>query len=380
MRNLNPSTVHSFIPAGRAKHLHGFDVEKYEKQYGDVRYAFDALSKIGINMDTASIGKMMATMDAVQPTVTTGSISTPVQFLQQWLPGFVYVITGARRIDDFIGMMTVGAWEDEQIVQSLLELTGYAQPYGDYTNVPLSSWNVNFNLATVVRFEEGMQVGILESARASRIQIDSGNEKRQSGALSLEIARNNVGFFGYNSGANNTYGFLNAPGLPAYVTVPVGAGGFTTWSTKTFLEIQRDILFMVQQLRTQSQSQIDPGRTNMVLALATAVREQIEKSTDFNVSIVDWLNKTYGNRVRIEDAPQLNAANGGANVAYMYAERMDGQDMSTDGGAIWLQMVPSKFKVLGVQQNPKNYVEDYSNATAGVMLKRPFGVVRISGV
>lgn len=379
MRNLTPSTVHSFIPANGIKNLHGFDISKYEKEYGSHQAGFDALEKIGISLNDSSVKKMMTTLDAVQPTVTTASMTTPVQFLQQWLPGFVYVITGARRIDDFIGIMTVGAWEDEQIVQSILELTGYAQPYGDYTNVPLSSWNVNFNLSTVVRFEEGVQVGILETARASRIQIDSANEKRQSASLSLEIARNNVGFFGYNSGNNNTYGFLNAPGLPAYVTVPVGAGGSTTWASKTFLEIQKDILFMIQTLRTQSQSQIDPGSIDLVLGLATAVRDQLAKTTDFGISVMNWLTSTYP-RIRIVDAPQLNAANGGANVVYMYAERMGAGDMSTDGGAIFIQMVPMKFKTLGVQQNPKNYVEDYSNATAGVMLKRPYGVVRISGV
>ena len=63
-------------------------------------------------------------MDALQPTVTTGSVGTPVQFLQNWLPGFVFVVTAARKIDDFIGVMITGAWEDEQIVQGILERTG----------------------------------------------------------------------------------------------------------------------------------------------------------------------------------------------------------------------------------------------------------------
>ena len=42
--------------------------------------------------------------DALQPTVTTASIGTPVQFLQNWLPGFVFVVTAARKIDDIIGL------------------------------------------------------------------------------------------------------------------------------------------------------------------------------------------------------------------------------------------------------------------------------------
>ena len=55
-------------------------------------------------------------------------------------------------------------------------------------------------------------------------------------------------------------------------------------------------------------------------------------------------------------------------------------DMSTDGGRVWIQPVPTKFQVLGVQQLAKAYEEDYSNATAGAMCKRPYAVVRYYGI
>jgi hypothetical protein len=44
-----------------------------------------------------------------------------------------------------------------------------------------------------------------------------------------------------------------------------------------------------------------------------------------------------------------------------------------------VQVVPSKFQVLGVEKGAKGYKEDYSNATAGVFCKRPFAVVRRTG-
>ena len=50
--------------------------------------------------------------------------------------------------------MITGAWEDEQVVQGILERTGYTVVYGDYTNVPLSSWNTNFVYRTVVRLKK----------------------------------------------------------------------------------------------------------------------------------------------------------------------------------------------------------------------------------
>lgn len=378
-----PSKVHSYIPARNVRPFANFDVEQYADRRNPIE-AMDAdLSKIGISLGGAKANKhvseMISAMDAVQPTITTASIPIPIQFLQTWLPGQTLVVTAKRLIDDLIGIMTVGQWRDEEIVQTLLELTGKAVPYGDYTNVPFSSWNLNYERISVVRFEEGIRVGVLESERAGAVNIDSANEKRQAASLSLEIARNNVGFSGYNNGANRTYGFLNAPGLPNYVTVATKVAGGTTWANGTFLEIQKDILGAIQALRTQSQEQINPETVDLVLAVATNSVDYLAKTSDYGISVREWLKEAYP-RIRVTSAPQLNAANGGANVFYLYAEKMDASDMSTDGGAIFIQCVPMKFRVVGVQQLSKAYEEDYSNATAGVMCKRPFGVVRRSGI
>lgn len=371
---MRASKEHSYFSGRNVRPLKDFDPAQFE-----------GLSKIGINIPRDAVKKMMAgkaamdsmAMDSLQPTVTTASIGTPVQFLQNWLPGFVFVITAARKIDDFIGIMTTGAWEDEQVVQGILERTGTSVPYGDYSNVPLSSWNTNFNYRTVVRFEEGMKVGNLEAARAARLQVDDSGMKREAAALALEIQRNAVGFNGFNNGANQTYGFLNDPGLGAYVPVPAGASTNTEWSTKTFLEICKDIRTAIVALRTQSQDTIDPETVDLTLAVATDSVDWLSTTSDFGISVRDWLQKAYP-RVRVVSAPQLNNANANDNVFYLYADSI--QDMSTDGGRVWIQPVPTKFQVLGVQQLAKAYEEDYSNATAGAMCKRPYAVVRYYGI
>ena len=262
-----PNAERSNLMATQVRSLAGFKPDEYR-----------SLNRIGINMDDRAVNMLMRgqaamdsmfAMDAIQPTVTTGSVGTPVQFLQNWLPGFVFVITAARKIDDLVGLMVTGAWEDEQVVQGILERTGFSVPYGDYSNVPLSSWNTNFNYRTVVRFEEGMKVGNLEAARASRLRVDDAGMKREAAALALEIIRNTVGFSGFNAGANNTYGFLNDPGLGSYTVVPNGVSGQPQWSTKTFLEICKDIRTAIVALRTQSQDTIDPEKLDLTLAIAT---------------------------------------------------------------------------------------------------------------
>jgi hypothetical protein len=365
-------------------HLFGRDVRPLAMSAQDCAQFAD-LSRIGIHLppefvrsQIASLGLDSMAMDDNQGLVTTASISTPVQFLQAWLPGFVRVMTTARKIDEILGVTTAGSWEDEEVVQGVLEGLGNAVPYGDYTNVPLASWNVNFERRSITRFEKGIRVGMLEDARSARVRINNAAEKRAAAAVSLDITRNRVGFFGYNGGNNRTYGLLNDPSLPGAVTAAAtGTGGTTTWSTKTFLNITADIRGMFARLRNASGDQVDPKSTKTTMVVATSVADYMTVVSDFGISVADWLGKNYPN-CRLISAPEFNGTNGGANMVYLFADSAD--DGSTDGGATIIQVVPAKFQALGTEKQAKGYVEDFSNATAGIFVKRPTLVQRLTGV
>lgn len=342
-------------------------------------YAMDEiealLPRVGIGFSRGTLDRLIDyAMDAnnIQQSVTAQSIATPIQFLQNWLPGIVEIVTGKRAIDEIIGRSTVGSWEDAQIVQQVIENTGSAVPYSDVGNVPLANWNTNFVTRTVVRFELGFRVGNLEEAQSARMRVDSAGQKRKSDAIQLEIQRNAVGFYGYNSGLGLTYGFLNDPNLPAYVNNPGPA-----WASATFANIQADLLTALQALRTQSQGLITPNKDPITLAVATACVDYLAVTTDFGMSVWAWLKQFYPN-VRVVDAPQLNAANGSENVFYMFADTV--QDSGTDDQRTFMQIVPATFQLLGVQKMVKGYEEDYSNATAGALCKRPYAIVRYTGI
>lgn len=347
-----------------------------------------ALDSIGITLSPARLQQMFVAFQAGEPMLggamdanlvaplSTPSITTPIQFLQAWMPGFVAVITQARVIDNLVGISTIGRWEDEEAVQGFLERTGNALPYQDNSNFPMSSWNTNFERRSIVRFEQGFQVGRLEERRASAMNFNSAEAKRMQNTIALEVQRNYIGFFGYNAGLGRTYGYLNDPSLPAYVNLPNGAGGSSTWASKTTLEIIADILTAAQALRTQSGGNIDPKKTPLTLAVAMNAVDYLSTPTTLGYSVQSWLNDNYPN-IRIESAPELNAANGGANVFYLHAEEFG--ETSTDDGRVFTQIVPAKFITIGAQQVTKGYEEDFGNATAGVMVKRPWAIIRRSG-
>lgn len=339
-----------------------------------VMAAVDQIKSIGIAMDDAV--QMTMAMDSALVGPAGGNLGTPLQFLQAWMPGVVEQITQVRKIDSIVGVQTIGSWEDEEVVQEAGEYTGKAELYGDVTNIPLSGFNSTYERRSILRWEQGAMFGRLEDARAQKHGTNLQARKRAAAARSLDIIRNRVGFYGYNQPDTRVFGLLNDPNLPAYVNVAAGSGG-ATWAVKTFLEITADIRSAVTALVTQSGGNISPDDTDMVLTIPMGFEEYMGVTSDFGNSVADWLKTTYP-RIRVESAPEFLAANGGANVFYLHAERV--MDSGDDGGETIVQMVPARFQSLGTETRAKGVVEDYTNALAGVMVKRPYAVVRRSGI
>lgn len=357
-------------------------VGSFEVTAADVEHYAD-LAQIGINLDARTLNRMIAGIgldvadgSAALPTLTTNTITTPVQFLQTWLPGFVRVLTAARKIDTLVGISTMGSWEDFSVVQAILENVGSAESYTDQGNLALASWNTNYAEREIVRGEMGIEVGILEDARAARVRINNAAEKRTSASLALDILRNRIGFYGFNSDNNRTYGFLNDPELLPYNTVPA-SGGSTQWKGKDFQGITADLRLAAQTLRLQGQGNIDPMEGDVTLALPTNCIDYLSVMTDQGISVRQWIQESYPNW-RIESAPELQNAHGGANVFYLYAESVE--DGASDDSRTFIQVVPTKYQTLGVERRVKTYLEGYTNATAGILTKRPFAVVRYSGI
>lgn len=360
------SVEHSHISPRRVRAM-SFDSASVER--------YRSLARIGIDFPEPTVREMAAAFasDELSGSTLPGSIGAPIQFLQAWMPGFVHVMTQPRTADLLMGVTTIGSWEDEEIVQPVLEHASPVALYGDHTNIPLAGVGNGYERRTIIRWEAGLRVGSLEEKRAGKASINLAAEKRAAAALSLDIIRNRVGFYGFNAGANRTYGFLNDPGLPAYVAV---AGG--TWSTKTFLQITADIRGILAALQTGSRDLVDPETTPITLAISSAVTTYLSVTQENgDKSVRSWLRETYPN-VRVVPSVDLNGANGGANVMYAYAETVP--DSGTDDGRVWSQLVPTKFVMLGTERGAKHYTEDFSNALGGVMLKRPYAVQRRTGI
>ena len=219
----------------------------------------ESLAKLGISVSPEfvqgfarnAIAAGVALDAGITQPVTTPSNGTPVQFLQEFLPGTVNILTVVRKADMVAPVVTAGEWHFEEIVLKVMEHTSSPELYSDHGGVPLVSFNETFETRQVVRFELGVQQNPLADARAAATGTVPQNEKRMALAEGFEILRNDIAFNGFNFGTGKTYGILNDPNLPAYVTVANGAGGDTTWESKDAVEIINDLSTALRALEIQ---------------------------------------------------------------------------------------------------------------------------------
>lgn len=339
------------------------------------------MRRMGISMDQGfAKNALSVAMDAglTQP-VTTSSAGVPVQFLQEFLQGVVHILTTARRGDVLAPVMTVGDWSDEEIVLTILEHLGQPELYKDHGDMPIAAWNSTYERRTIVRFELGAQMTKLDEDRSAKAGFNSMDEKRAAVALAFEILRNEIFFFGFNGGTNRTYGILNDPNLPAFVTLANGASADTTWASKTVAERVTDIVTAVSSLRTQSGSQVDPESMSLKLAVASSIKDLMNESDSSftnGMTVNEWLSKNYPN-ISVEAIPEFDGADGGENVFYLYPEAVEGS--GTDGGETLIQAVPTKMTALNTVQTMRGVEEGYTSATAGCFVKRGYAVYRASG-
>ena len=360
--------------------IKGNEVDKVAKNLSATlsKATLKDLEKLGISISDKAVNDIMAfAMNAAPNPITQASIQTPLQFLQYFFPRAIKALTKARTADRILGKNIAGAWEDEQLVIAIDELTGQPVPYSDWAEGNLASYNRNYETRNVVRFKLSAKVNALEEARAGRANINEWENKREAVAQGFAIGRNKIAYNGYANSStpannNKTYGLLNDPNLPAYVNLPNGVGGSPNWAQKTVLEIVADLLQIITALQARSAYNFDPATDSFAIVISGDVSQQLNKVNDYNLSAATWLKENYP-RARVEIAPELNGVNGGVSVLYAIVDSLGDNEVIG-------QYIQVEQRLLGIDNQGDAIKEISTSATAGTILKQPVGVVRFSGL
>lgn len=319
--------------------------------------------------DLEALGANFKAMDAalIGPASANGYI--PQHVLQTWLPGTIRALTAPIDIDLITGITTVGNWHDEEILVRTEEDFGKAELYGDTTNIPLANVNPGYERRQIQRFEQGFQVGKLEDARLGAAGFQVAEGKRRAATHSLDLARNKIGWRGMAN--TTTYGLLNDPNLAGVV-----AGG--DWQAGTFDDLVDEFTAMRNALELQMGVSLrDDAQFLLLLPVGYRGIFNVYNASG-NLNFGGWLRENYPN-IRVEYSPELNEAGAGnLDLGYLIVENVADLDESTVDSATVIQAVPTRYNVLGSDNGIKGYIEDAVNATAGVIVLRPWAITRRS--
>lgn len=322
-------------------------------------------------LEQAGIGLRAMDGALLGPVLAPGAM--PSAELRAWLPGALRTISDVINIDEITGVSTVGTFEDIDVAFRVVDPTARAELYGDTSNVPLADYNPSIETRAIARFELGFQVGRLEGGRQAAQGFQAMQTNRATVVEALNRARNDVGFSGLAN--QTTYGLLNDPNLPAYLSyADVGAGG-VVWKTASYDNLVADITRMVSAIETQSGGNLD-DKAPMCMVLPTGYRVIMNRAQGgTGQTIRMWLDSTYPN-IRFVYTPKFIQGASSQDVAYLFVENAGAYDDSDITGATMIQAVQSRYEVIGSENRIKGYIEDAVAATAGVITLRPWAFCR----
>lgn len=303
---------------------------------------------------------------------------TPLQYLQKPLGKPIEILTTACAIDKVTGRTTVANWETEEVIQPVVEPIGNPQLYGDDSDAPIASFNIAHELRNVKRFELALRVGKLEDARIAAMQelgYKSPLEiKRGAIATSFKKLIDKIGFRGIKDGTEKTFGLLTDPGIGSMITVSTVRTNVTKWSEKTFQEICADIRTIFTDVNVKSGTHFDGmAGDKCKLVCSPAAKNALMTENDHGKTVMQYIKDNFPGCEVVAAPLFAGAGAGGKDVVMLIADELN-------GSPVVAHVVPKVFQLLGVYKLGKHVTEDYTCATAGVIVLQPVGVATYQGV
>ncbi len=202
---------------------------------------------------------------------------------------------------------------------------------------------------------------------AGEAQIACIADKQRAATSMIDIDANRFYLFGVEG--KQIYGILNDPSLQPVIT-PHSIDGKTSWADKNTKERYNDILKLFEELSTNMGGHVNP-QFPLVLALSPSLNVMLGSATDYNVSVLDMLQKYFTN-LRIVVVPELLSEDNTQTLC-MYPEEILGQ-------AVGECVAPEKFRAYPPYRQESSITQKLAASTAGAVIYNPLAFVRMAGM
>lgn len=320
----------------------------------------------GVLNDT-TIGQLRAAMarDAA-PMLPNNSI--PEYLLNIFNPEVFRILLAPMEAENIFGTVKKGALQTKTTTFIMAGTAGDVDSYGDFSNNGSVGSNYNFPGYDSWAFQSTMKLGDLQAAEWGEAKINALSDLELSMADVMKRTHNKIWFFGINGLRN--YGILTDPNLPATIAPLVGQDGTSIiWPDKTALDIYNDVKALKGALNRQSMGRIKDN-ANMKLVLSTNRSEELLKTNEFGITVMDRLKKVFPN-LEVIVVPEYTTAAG--EVVQLIASDVEGKRTGDLG---YTEMLRSH----GVIRMHSSIEEKKSAGNWGAIIYYPLAIATMLGV
>lgn len=315
----------------------------------------DKAEIISLAMDAA----LQLPANIAVPSVLTSYIDT----------GITSVLYDPRNATKLAKEVKYGDWTTSTAVFKSREAVGMIAPYNDFSPNGRSDINYNFPRREQALFQTIIEYGDFEEALTAEAKLNLAADKQYAAATTIAIAANHFYLFGV-AGREIT-GLLNDPNLnPAIAAAATGTSSSTKWADKTLLNIYNDIIALFDELVS-----LNPNITQsdkIILAISPSSNVQLARSSEYNTSVMDLLNKYFVGGLEIVVLPELEAENGD-NTAIMLVPEIMGEEVAVTAFG-------EKYRVFPLVREMSGQKQKIAFSTYGGVIKHADCVAQMTGI
>jgi hypothetical protein len=307
-------------------------------------------------------------MDAALVTVPNAAV--PAELTAYYDPRIIDIVTRPRKAREVFSEVQKGDWTTSHAKFRVNEMTGSTQPYTDYGQSRTSNVNYNWLTRQQYVFQTIIEYGDYEEAVSAMAKIQLAADKQRAAAHVIDVDGNL--FYLLGVAGMDIYGILNAPNLPAAIS-PLPNGDPTPsvlWADKSTQEIYDDILALHEQLVIQGDGNFDQA-TPLTLLISPAEAVQLGKATNYNVSVMDMLNK-YFSSLKIVTLPELADDTSGERII-LIANNV----MGNPSGELAFS---DKIRAGRVIPDLSSFRQKWTSTTYGAIIYYPFAIATMRGI
>lgn len=256
----------------------------------------------------------------------------------------------------------------EHISYLMIDSVGMAIIVANYANdVPLVAMTGSKTSIPVVTLAQAYGYSIQDIAAAQMANKPLQTHLASAARRAIEAKANRLAYFGDKK--FGVSGLLNHPNVPQFILPADGAGGLTTFASKTAEQCIRDLDDFIGAMDTATNGVEIPD----TLILSTNARRALNRKRvpDTQFTVLNWWLENNKYITRVETASEFNGAGtGGTDImlAYKYSE----EKFSLE--------IPVPFTQLPVQARGLAFITPCYERFGGVLIRYPMSIIKTEGV